>query len=29
MELCEYNLDNYIKKRENLISSDEIREILI
>ena len=29
MELCEYNLDNYIKEREDLISSDEIREILI
>ena len=29
MELCEYNLDNYIKKREDLISSDEIRVLLI
>ena len=29
MELCEYNLENYIKKREDLISINEIREILI
>ena len=29
MELCEYNLDNYIKKREDLISINEIRELLI
>jgi serine/threonine protein kinase len=29
MELCEYNLENYIKKRENIISINEIREILI
>ena len=29
MELCEYNLEDYIKKREDLISINEIREILI
>jgi len=29
MELCEYNLENYIKRREDLISINEIREILI
>ena len=29
MELCEYNLENYIKKREDLISINEIKEILI
>ncbi len=29
MELSEYNLENYIKKREDLISINEIREILI
>ena len=29
MELCEYNLENYIKKREDLISINEIREILL
>ena len=29
MEFCEYNLEDYIKKREDLISINEIREILI
>ncbi len=28
MELCDYNLENYIKKREDSISINEIREIL-
>ena len=29
MEFCEYNLEDYIKKREDLISINEIKEILI
>ena len=29
MELCEYNLEDYIKKREDSISINEIREILM
>ena len=29
MELCECNLDDYLKKRENKISINELREILI
>ena len=29
MELCECNLDDYLKKRENKITINEIREVLI